>query len=33
MATIGTPGSIRLSIWGSKLSYYSGGNKFLEKYL
>jgi hypothetical protein len=30
MPTIGTPGNIRQSIWGSKLCYYSGGNKFLE---
>ncbi len=30
MPTIGKLGSIRLSIWGSKLCYYSGGNKFLE---
>jgi len=30
MPTIGTLGSIRLSIWGSKLCYYSGVNKVLE---
>jgi hypothetical protein len=30
MPTIGTPGSVTLSIWGSKLCYYSGGNKFPE---
>jgi hypothetical protein len=30
MPTIGTPRNTKLSIWGSKLYYCSGGNKFLE---
>jgi hypothetical protein len=30
MPTIGTHRNTRLSIWGSKLCYYSGRNKFLE---
>jgi hypothetical protein len=33
MTTIGVPRSTNLSIWGSKLCYYSGGNKFLEIFM
>jgi hypothetical protein len=30
MPTIGKLGSMKLSIRGNRLCYYSGGNKFLE---
>jgi hypothetical protein len=30
MLIIGMLGNTKLSIWGNKLCYYSGGNKFLE---
>jgi hypothetical protein len=30
MPTVGTPRSMKLSIWGRMFRYYNGGNKFLE---